>query len=266
MRSDDGGLTWTAQTNGLPQTAATHVLLDTASPVEARVLYATGFGTGVYKSTDGGASWTLKNRGLPEKEPFAWRLTLAADRALYLVIARRSEDGTYGNEQDGGLYRSVDGAESWEKVALPEGVNGPNGLTVDPADAKRLYLSVWGRRAEKGAVTGGVWLSVDRGKSWKNVLDRDQHVYDVTVDEKNPRVVYACGFESSTWRSEDRGLTWKRIRGYNFKWGHRVFPDPANRERIYVTTYGGSVWHGPAKGDARATEDIVTPEVAHTRK
>lgn len=256
MRSDDGGLTWTPQTNGMPQTAATHVLLDPASPVNARVLYAAGFGRGVYKSSDGGATWTLKNRGLPEKQPFAWRLTLSPDRSLYLVLARRSEDGSYGNEADGGLYRSTDGAETWQRIALPEGLNGPNGLSVDPGDAKRLYLSAWGRRTEAGAVMGGIWLSADAGRSWRNVHGRDQHVYDVTVDPRNPKILYACGFESSAWRSADRGLTWRRIRGYNFKWGHRVVPDPFDRGKIYVTTYGGSVWHGPARGDAGASEDI----------
>ena len=28
---------------------------------------------------------------------------------------------------------------------------------------------------------------------------------------------------------------------------------------IYITTYGGSVWHGPAVGDPKAVEDILTP-------
>jgi hypothetical protein len=32
---------------------------------------------------------------------------------------------------------------------------------------------------------------------------------------------------------------------------------------IYVTTFGGSLWHGPAKGDPSAPEDIVTPAVAY---
>jgi hypothetical protein len=36
-----------------------------------------------------------------------------------------------------------------------------------------------------------------------------------------------------------------------------VFPDPADRTKIYITTYGGSVWHGPAAGDPNATEDTI---------
>ncbi|MBE0659332.1 MAG: hypothetical protein IH602_16690 [Bryobacteraceae bacterium] len=38
-----------------------------------------------------------------------------------------------------------------------------------------------------------------------------------------------------------------------------MIPDPAGVGRIYVATYGGSVWHGPAKGDPEAQEDIATP-------
>jgi hypothetical protein len=90
-------------------------------------------------------------------------------------------------------------------------------------------------------------------------------VYDVTIDPSHPDTLYACGFSSSVWRSDDRGETWRRLRGFNFKWGHRVIPDPADSSKIYVTTYGGSVWHGPAAGDPQAKEDVVTPEVAYGR-
>jgi len=38
-----------------------------------------------------------------------------------------------------------------------------------------------------------------------------------------------------------------------------VIVDPANASMIYIATYGGSVWHGPAAGDPAATEDILTP-------
>jgi len=54
---------------------------------------------------------------------------------LYLVVARRSADGRIGNDEDGALYRSADGAEHWTRIALPAGVNGPRGLAVDPRDA-----------------------------------------------------------------------------------------------------------------------------------
>src|SRR5262249_2994002 len=48
--SDDGGRTWRASNQGMPQTAATHILLDPTSSVHQRVLYVAGFGRGVFKS------------------------------------------------------------------------------------------------------------------------------------------------------------------------------------------------------------------------
>lgn len=241
VRSDDGGRTWRVQNNGMPQTAATHILREPDG-----TLYVTGFGRGVFKSTDGGEHWALKNTGIEGEQPFAWRTVRDSKAALYLVVARRSDDGKYGNAGDGALYRSTDGAEHWTRVVLPDGVNGPNGLAIDPHDPSRLYLAAWGRSTRPLAADGGIYLSTNRGATWRRVLEQDQHIYDVTIDPKDARVLYATGFESTAWRSADRGLTWKRIPGYDFRWGHRVTVDPANRALIYITTFGGSVWHGKA--------------------
>jgi photosystem II stability/assembly factor-like uncharacterized protein len=246
IQSDDGGKTWKKAGEGMPETAATHILLDPKSPKEKRTLYVAAFGRGVYKSTDGGSTWALKNSGIAGQEPFAWRLAQDPAGRLYLVVARRSEDGTIGTEGDGALYVSTDRAEQWSRVSLPNGVNGPNGLTIDSRDPRRLYLSAWRRRSTEATGGGGIFLSTDAGKNWRSVLDKDQHVYDVTADPRDPQVLYACGFESSAWRSTDRGEHWRRIDGYNFKWGHRVVADPSDANMIFITTFGGSVWHGPS--------------------
>ena len=281
-RSDDGGRTWRNSSEGLPQTPVTHILLDSRSPVDARVLYMTGFGRGVFKSIDGGDRWVLKNQGITEKEPFAWRLAQDSTGVLYLVVARRSDDGSIGGDGDGALYRSTDGAEHWTRIQLPEGCNGPEGIAVDPRDPKRLYLAAWGRRRpgpDTGAyflvptnggrgwrealakgqdiyTGGGIFLSADGGRTWRHVLAGDQHIYDITIDPRDPRFVYACGFESSAWRSGDHGENWARIAGFDFKWGHRVIPDPSDPQKIYVTTFGGGVWHGPTAVGSAVAQDI----------
>jgi len=258
--STDGGRHWTPSNRGMEESAITHVVLDPRSPKGSRTLYATAFGRGVYKSTDNGRTWSVKNAGLapdPRNQPFAWRLTLADDGRLYLVVARRSERGRIGDRDDGALYRSSDGGETWQPMVLPPGTNGPNALTVGPENPRRLYLSAWGVTHPDGDTGGGIFVSPDAGATWRNVLPDAQHVYDVTVDPRDPQLLYACGFDQSAFRSSDRGETWTRIRGFNFKWGHRVIPDPADSSKIYVTAFGGSVWHGPATGDPSAAEDVV---------
>ena len=241
VRSDDGGRTWRVQNTGMPQTAATHILRDSRS-----TLFVTGFGRGVFRSTDGGEHWSLTNTGIEGAEPLAWRLARDTNDTLYLVVARRSDDGTLGNAGDGALYRSTDGAQRWARLSLPQGVNGPSGVAIDPTDPGRMYLSAWGRSTRRGAEDGGIYLSTDAGATWRRVLAQDQHVYDVTIDPHDPRKLYAAGFESSAWRSSDRGLTWTRIPGFDFKWAHRVIVDPRDPAKIFITTFGGSVWHGRA--------------------
>jgi hypothetical protein len=146
-------------------------------------------------------------------------------------------------------------------VKLPEEVNGPNGLTVDSQHPNRLYLAAWTRATGIHGKGGGIFLSEDAGKTWKNVLDRDQHIYDVTIDPRDANILYASGFESSAWRSSDRGEHWSRIDGFDFKWGHRVMPDLEDPRRIYISTFGGGVWHGPSIG-GKPRPEIATPELA----
>ncbi len=261
--STDGGRHWQPSGTGMPPTSVTHILLDPDSPVGKRTLYATAFGRGVFKSTDNGNTWTLKNIGIDSAEPFAWRITPAKDGSLYLVVARRSEKSDRSEAGAGALYHSVDKAEHWQRIALPQGVTGPTGLQIDPRDQQRLYLTAWGQEGETVDSNGGVYVSEDGGQTWRALYTQSQHVYDLTIDPHNPDVLYICGFDAGAFRSTDRGAHWTRIKGYNFKWGHRVIPDPNDPTQIYITTYGGGVWHGPADGGTNREDVIHEVAIAH---
>ena len=262
LRSSDGGATWQVVSQSIGEAAMTHILVDPTSKKNVRTLYSCAFGKGVFKSTDDGLTWTQKNKGIEGAEPFAWQIERREnDGALFLVVCRRSEDGSIGDDRDGALYQSMDGAETWIKMTLPAGCNGPTSIVTNKKHPKRLVMSAWGR-ATKGKFTsdegGGIYLSDDEGKSWTQVMKHDQHIHSVTFDPRNNRY-YACGFNGSAYYSEDGARTWTRIKGYNFKWGHRVILDPHDNEMIYITTFGIGVWHGPAKGNPDAIEDVVTP-------
>ena len=204
-----------------------------APPGRAPCMFAVSEGVSTSPPMAGGAG--PKNNGLEGSEPFAWRIIPDSKGRLYLLVVRRGADGNIGTPLDGALYRSSDGAEHWEKLTLPADCNSPNGLAIDPSDTGRLYLAAWGRHGSAAGDTGGgIFLSTDAGKTWKSMLDKDQHIFDVTLDTRTPNVLYATGFESSVWKSVNRGESWIRLNGYNFKWGQRVFPDPVNAKMIYV--------------------------------
>jgi len=260
LLTENSGETWQTVSTGIGEAAFTFVLMDPASTKTSRTLYACAFGKGVYKSVDGGKNWIQKNKGLEGKEPFAWQITRREnDGVLFLIISRRSEDGSIGNDRDGALYRSDDGAENWVKVPLPAGTNGPTSLVIEKSFSNQLVLSAWGRKSPgkfNPDTGGGIFVSADDGKSWRAVLTKDQHISDITFDKRNNHY-YACGFEGSAYFSTDGANNWNRIGGYNFKWGKRVDFDPLDPGKIFIITYGGGVWHGPSKGDALAREDVI---------
>ena len=260
--TENSGKSWKPVTGDIGEAAMTHILIDPTSNKSNRTLYACAFGKGVYKSVDGGKTWIQKNKGIAGAEPFAWQITRReTDGTLFLVISRRSDNGSIGDDKDGAIYKSDNGAETWTKIPLPAGSNAPTSMAFDKLHPDQLVLSAWGR-VTKGKFTpdigGGIFLSGDEGKTWKHVLSTDQHIGAITFDKRNNRF-YACGFNGSAYFSDDGATNWTRIKGYNFKWGQRVEPDPLDSEKIYVITFGGGVWHGPAKGDPVAIEDIITP-------
>lgn len=262
LMSENGGSTWKPISTDIGEAAYTHIIIDPNSNKERRTLYTCAFGKGVYKSIDGGKSWQQKNKGIKSKEPFAWRIIRRKqDGVLFLIQSRRSDDGSIENEKDGAVYRSDDNAESWVELKLPPESNAPTSLVIDPFNPNHILLSAWGR-ATSGKYTpdigGGIFLSKDEGNSWTSVLNKDQHIHDITYDQRNKNY-YACGFNGSAYISINKGESWERIKGYNFKWGKRVDFDPRNPDEIYIITFGGGIWYGPADGDKKSTEDIITP-------
>jgi len=251
--SNDGGKSWQKSNKGMSENSiGTHILLDPESPSDSRTLYACVFDKGVFKSTDGGESWNAANNGLGANK-FAWQMRRTPSGRLYLIVSRGQVDG---ETVDGALYKSDDKAQSWEKVHLAKGVNAPADLLIDPVDSKIMYLSCWPRTVKGRDLYGGVYRTEDGGKSWKQVFDEKIRVSAVGMDGRKHNTIYINTFHNSAFRSDDRGNSWYRLGGYNFKWGQRAIPDPHHPEMLYLTTYGGSVFYGPATGVPGAFEDI----------
>ena len=245
-RSEDGLASWTVSNRGMPDACVTtHIILDPSSPPGQRTLYVAGFGTGVWKSTDDGYTWSLKNVGLGPNR-FIWRLVQLPDGTIYLLASRGLRQGT---TVDGAMYRSRDGADSWEPVAMPAGTNAPNDLAVNPANPMQMALACWpDPQADPQAdhlAAGGAYISDDGGENWRNVFNPAAYVYALTMHPDDPNRMILVTFEGAAYETRDRGNCWSRIQGFDFKWGHRPIIDPQDPEQVYITTFGGSVWHGP---------------------
>ena len=253
-RSDDFGVTWTAQVKGLPARPALSVVLDPKSPKDRRTLYAGIYDNGVYKSTDGGATWVKKSKGLGHPSNLRiCRVALHADGSLLALVTgmRVRANGPF-TDKGVGLYRSTDAAETWTLVNKDYPLLYPRDFGTDPADSKVMFI---GASDTPGAATkqGGLHRTTDGGKTWRRVLRKRNTHFGAYFHPKRPGWVYAtcCGWcdapEGSLFLSTDSGRTWKPFTGMPFAQINRVDFDPTNPDVIYVTTFGGSVWKGPAK-------------------
>jgi photosystem II stability/assembly factor-like uncharacterized protein len=246
--STDFGVTWKDTSRGLSGKPITSVVVDPESPKGSRTLYASAFEDGVYKSTDGGQSWTKASEGLGRTGGSlrACRLILHRDGTLFCLVTALRKDSRFVAEGPG-LYRSSNGGTSWEWINRSQPLLWPKDFDVDPRDSRIIYLGACDARNTQG----GLYKTTDAGTSWKQIARKGGDCFGATIDSRNPDRVFMCmaegGYEPGLWRSDDAGATWTPLEGLPFAHAQRVTFDPADPSIIYVSTFGGSVWRGPAK-------------------
>jgi photosystem II stability/assembly factor-like uncharacterized protein len=253
--SADYGATWKPSSEGLPLGPVTSIILDPTSPENARVLYVTVCGYGVYRSADSGKHWTKKSSGLGVHGNMqTYMIRRWKDGTLYCSITLGAKRGGDTPADDAGLYISDDGAETWKKISSSIDVAYPCGFAVDPADKDTIYLCA----SNLGQIrSGGLYKTTDGGKTWRVVFSKESPAYEgrglesffVTLRLDDPRKVYYGTGTQGLMYSGDGGATWKPFIGLPFADIHRVTFDPLDKGAIYVTTFGGGVWHGPAGPD-----------------
>ncbi len=262
--SEDGGKRWKPVVDGMGMDSpAACIVLDPTTPPGNRTLYVSVYNKGVYKSVDDGKTWKLASNGI-ESKTGAFELTLANNGDLYLTVCPTPmhKNGEKGPEfNNGGVYKSIDGAESWTKLKVADGLLFPNGIEVDPENPDIVYLACWAdisladlvggdvvRTLPEGdkmlKMPGGIFKSEDGGSTWQSIFDDKQYVYDVTIDPYHAGRMYCNTFNKVAYRSDDNGKNWKPLKDYDFHWGHRVIVDENDHDKIFITTFGSSVWHG----------------------
>lgn len=248
--SRDFAASWQHEAKGIPERPVTSIVVDPRSPKGSRTLYAGVFSEGVYKSADDGKTWTLKKEGLGDPANMrVSRVFLHGDGTLFAMICAKRPGPRKPLMSEGvGLYGSADGAETWQKVNGSQLFLYPKDFCVDPRDSRRILVGTCDANWEDES--GGLYFTEDAGRSWKRIGREARQTFGGYFHPKHDGWIYMTLTEGAPgaglWLSRDQGQTWQAFDGLPFSNIQRVVFDPADDRRIYVTTFGGSVWRGPA--------------------
>ncbi len=249
--SRDFAASWQHEAVGIPPKAVTSVVLDPRSRKGSRTLYAGVFEAGVYKSTDDGKTWTLKKSGLGDPQNMrVSRVALHADGTLFAMIcAKRPGVGKPLLGDGVGLYRSTDAGESWEKVNSSQPFLYPKDFSVHFQDSRRILVGVCD--ADRQDNSGGLYSTEDGGRTWQRIGRQARQTFGGYFHPKRDGWIYMTLTEGAPgaglWLSRDRGQSWEAFDDLPFSNIQRVVFDPESDQRIYLTTFGGSVWRGPVE-------------------
>jgi len=179
---------------------------------------AHAMGDGIYKSIDGGKTW--KNMGL-EKTGRIGRVIVHPTNPDIVYAAALGH--TYGKQQERGVYKTVDGGETWKRIFFIDENTGAAELAIDPKNPNRLLVGMWSIQINtwglnSGGPGGGVYRTTDGGENWEPLTkkglpggkENPVGKTAVAISYSNPNIVYAL-FEIDSpalYRSEDFGETW----------------------------------------------------------
>lgn len=156
-RSSDGGQTWSLRSAGLNTVVAGEIVLAAHPDLAGRLTLAGA--RGVFLSSDGGRNWRRSDAGLP--------VGSSSFRTVDIAYAPASPTRLYLATAADGLYRSLDGGQSWTSVggsSLPARLDR---IAVDPANAD-LVLA-WSVERNTGDFPASLYRSSNGGASFTAV-------------------------------------------------------------------------------------------------
>ena len=227
-------------------------------------------GDGVYKSTDAGKTWT--HLGLRDAQQITAMVIDPKNPDRVFVAA---EGHPYGPNSERGVFRSLDGGKTFEKVLYKDENTGAADLVMDPANSQVLYAALWAARVAPWEVRsgesftipgGGLYKSTDGGTNWRPITKGLPSGEDglgrigIAIAPSNPKRLYVTAEAKKNgagiYVSDDAGESWKQVNS-DHRIGGRgpgamgIVVAPDNPEVLYVantttwkSTDGGKTFVG----------------------
>jgi photosystem II stability/assembly factor-like uncharacterized protein len=231
-----------------------------------------------YIATASGGVWKTENAGTTWEPIFesydAYSIgTVAIDPGnRFVVWVGTGENNSQRSVGYGsGLYKSIDGGGSFERVGLENSEHIAR-ILIDPRDSDTVFVAAQGPLWSSGG-DRGVFKTTDGGESWDNVLmiSENTGVSDLVFDPRDPDVLYASAYqrrrhvwtlldggpESGLWKTTDGGESWREINnglpgGDKGRIGLAISPinpdvlyavvEAAERRGFYRSTNRGESW------------------------
>ena len=203
-KTDDAGRTWRPLFDEQPTQSIGAIAV---APSDPRIVYVgsgeglhrpdLSIGDGIYRSADAGRSWV--HLGLRAAQQIA---ELAVDprdpdRVYAAVLGH-----PYGPSAERGIYRSVDGGRSWQRVLYLDEHTGGSAIAIDPRHPLVLYAGLWegrlGPAEDKNAYSGpggGLYKSTDGGTTWRRLtegLPQNLAQLNIAIAPSAPDRLYAA--------------------------------------------------------------------------
>jgi photosystem II stability/assembly factor-like uncharacterized protein len=279
-KTDDAGRTWKAIFDSQPVASIGAIAVAPSDPNivyvgsgEADMRSSISLGNGMYKSSDAGKTWV--RIGLEDSRHIGRIIVDPHDENRVFVAALGH---AYGPNAERGVYRSIDGGKTWQRILFKDENTGAIDLAFEPGNTKSIYATLWQTRRPPWSVYpssngpgSGIYRSVDGGDHWQQVTghglpSESLGRVGIAFAPSNPKRIYLLieAKDAGLYRSDDHGENWKRVsedrritqRSWYFG---EMSVDPKDPNIVYVpnvATYkshdGGETfeaWKGAPGGD-----------------
>jgi len=181
------------------------------------------YGDGVYKSEDGGNTW--KNMGLKKSEHIH-KIIVDPNNSNIVYVAANGPLWSAGGDR--GIYKTVDGGETWDRVHHISDNTGACDLVMDPRNSMVLYAAFNQRRRHVYSYIGGgpesaLKKTTDGGKTWKTIQNGLPNVdlgrIGLAISPVEPDVIFAiveaAKGKGGFYKSTNRGASWSKQNKYS---------------------------------------------------